>query len=302
MRSRQVLHTVTVVTVVAGLVVLITDWQADARRDASKYALRVTPPQPSLVPANPSQPSADFGSGPIVHTAPPMTAPISSALPLVDAVPASTMSTEPPPTTVPSTSATNTQLATITTPIAYVYDQPGASRPTEALYSTTEFGNPRVLPITQLGGDWLRVLLPSRPNGSQGWVRMRDVTITTVGDAVDVDLSARHLVWSHAGSVRLDVTTSIGAPRSPTPTGTFFVTDILPSDPAGAYGAWVVALDGHSDAFTSFEGGDPRIAIHGTDAPSTIGAAASNGCLRVDASSLAMLAAALPLGTPVTIH
>jgi lipoprotein-anchoring transpeptidase ErfK/SrfK len=307
MRYRRALHVITIIVVAAGLVVLVTGWRANAQRDAPRYALRVSLPVPQLAPANPSNVSVDFGSGPIEYTAPSSTTP--SAMPTVPTAPPSPASapsttvTSPAPTASSAVaSATKTEVATFTSPIIQVYDQPGGARATEALYSVTEFGNPQVLPITQRGGDWLRVQLPTRPNGSEGWVRARGATITSVEDAVDVDLGARRLVWTHAGTVRLDVTTGIGAPSTPTPTGSFYVTDVLPSNPGGAYGAWVIALDAHSDAFTTFDGGDPRIAIHGTNAPATIGAAASNGCLHVDTASLATLAAALPLGTPVTIH
>ena len=82
----------------------------------------------------------------------------------------------------------------------------------------------------------------------------------------------------------------------------FFVTDVLAEPPNGAYGSWSLALDGHSDAFAEFQGGDARIAIHGTNDPSSIGRAASFGCVRVDADTLARLAAAIAPGTPVVIH
>jgi lipoprotein-anchoring transpeptidase ErfK/SrfK len=52
----------------------------------------------------------------------------------------------------------------------------------------------------------------------------------------------------------------------------------------------------------TFEGGDPRIAIHGTNDPSSIGHPASNGCVRVDAGPLDELRAALMPGTPVVVH
>jgi len=77
---------------------------------------------------------------------------------------------------------------------------------------------------------------------------------------------------------------------------------VLPYPSGSEYGAWVVALNGHSDAFTEFEGGDARIAIHGTNDPSSIGRASSNGCVRVTGDALALLANSLPPGTPVTIH
>jgi lipoprotein-anchoring transpeptidase ErfK/SrfK len=166
----------------------------------------------------------------------------------------------------------------------------------------TEFKNSRVLPVQQQGGDWLRVQLPTRPNGAEGWIRSKDATLDAVTDRVVVDLGERTLTWTRGGAVQLVATVAIGAPSSPTPTGTFFVTDVLPENPTGEYGAWVIALNAHSDAFTEFQGGDARIAIHGTDNPSSIGRAASAGCVRTEPGVLATLAQSLPAGTPVEIR
>ena len=44
-------------------------------------------------------------------------------------------------------------------------------------------------------------------------------------------------------------------------TGTFFVTDVLPFDPSAGRGRWVVALNAHSDAYTTFEGGDVLVSL-----------------------------------------
>jgi len=182
-------------------------------------------------------------------------------------------------------------------------DSPGAPSAAFALPATTEFGHPRVLLTKQLRGDWVQVYLPLRPNGQLGWVRSRDVALTPIVDEVDVDLARSTLTWTRAGQVVLSVASAVGAPSTPTPRGTFFVTDVLPqSNPSGAYGAWIIALDAHSEALATFEGGDPRIAIHGTNDPSSIGHAVSNGCMRVDAGPLDALRAALLPGTPVVVH
>ena len=100
----------------------------------------------------------------------------------------------------------------------------------------------------------------------------------------------------------LETEAGIGSLSTPTPTGTFYVTDVLPYDPAAGRGRWVIALNAHSDAYATFEGGDARIAIHGTGAPSSIGQAVSNGCVRIGADPLEQLRAAVPLGTPVVVH
>jgi lipoprotein-anchoring transpeptidase ErfK/SrfK len=149
---------------------------------------------------------------------------------------------------------------------------------------------------------WLKVMLPTRPNNSQGWIREQDATLSNVVDYVQIQLADRRLLWVHSGVVVLDTTVAIGAPASPTPTGSFFVTDLLPQDPTGPYGAWIVGLNAHSEAFSTFEGGDARIGIHGTNDPASIGQATSSGCVRVGASALETLAHSLPLGTPVDIR
>ena len=166
----------------------------------------------------------------------------------------------------------------------------------------SELGSPRVFLVTGQGDGWVHVMLPLRPNGSEGWVRAQDVTVSTVADRIDVDLGARSLVWHRGAQVLLEATVGIGAPMTPTPPGTYYVTDILAQDPSGPYGAWIVALNGHSESFTTFDGGDPRLAIHGTNQPASIGAAASSGCVRADATDLVALAAGVPLGTPVVIR
>jgi hypothetical protein len=196
--------------------------------------------------------------------------------------------------------ATAQLVARIKPHVLAVYQKPGGTA-SLALYNVTEFGSPRVLPVTQLGGDWLRVELPTRPNGSEGWIRASDASLATDDDLVEVHLSARSLEWWHQGVLELRTSVGIGSPASPTPTGSFFVTDVLPEQVGGGYGAWLVALDAHSDAFTEFQGGDARIAIHGTNDPGSIGAAVSSGCVRVADAPLARLAAGLPLGTPVLV-
>jgi lipoprotein-anchoring transpeptidase ErfK/SrfK len=206
---------------------------------------------------------------------------------------APTRTTRPPPDPV---------VARVIATQLVVYDDPGDPQPAHVLAPTTEFGNPRILLATQARDGWVQVMLPVRPNGSTGWVRAGTVALSTVPDVLDVDEAAHRLTWGRHGDVVLSVAVATGAPSSPTPRGTFFITDVLPQDPSGPYGAWLLALDGHSDTFTEFEGGDARIAVHGTNDPASLGQSASFGCVRVDADTLARLATAIAPGTPVVIH
>jgi lipoprotein-anchoring transpeptidase ErfK/SrfK len=183
-----------------------------------------------------------------------------------------------------------------------VWTEPRTTATSTTLPATTSFGTPRVVLADAHRGRWYRVSLPTRPNGSQGWVRARDVTLAALRDDVHVDLTARTLTWRHDGQVALETPIAIGAPDTPTPTGSFYVTDLLDNaDDAGAYGPYALGLSAHSDTLSEFAGGDGQIGLHGTNAPDSIGQAVSHGCVRVPNDVVAVLAQRLPLGTPVVI-
>ena len=115
-----------------------------------------------------------------------------------------------------------------------------------------------------------------------------------------MSLDARKLEWFHGATLVMQTPVGVGAPSSPTPPGEYYVTDILNS--SGAYGSWIVALNGHSDTYTDFAGGDARLAIHGTDDPSSIGAAASHGCVHLPNNLDTTLAGAVQPGTLVEVN
>jgi lipoprotein-anchoring transpeptidase ErfK/SrfK len=93
----------------------------------------------------------------------------------------------------------------------------------------------------------------------------------------------------------------MGRPESPTPLGRFAVTDKLVSR-VSYYGCCVLALSATQPRLPRGWSGGNRIAIHGTDEPSTIGTAASAGCPRARDRDLRYLLDAVPLGTPVVIR
>jgi len=265
-----------------------------------------TPPVPSSTLSFPTR-------APIPHLEPPvpMSTPTTTTAPEVSTTASplpSTSATQPPST--PSTSVPPPALGDPPEAVAArirgsrlaVWNSPGDPTAALALSATTEWGNPRVLLTTGFQGEWVQVSLPTYPNRSEGWVRNRDVQLVAVDQRVDVDLAARTLRWWRGNELVLETQVGVGAPDSPTPPATYFVTDVLPETSPGPYGAWVLALNGYSEALRSFDGKLPRLAIHGTNDPSSIGRAASNGCVRVDAAPLAELAAGVAPGTPVVVH
>ncbi len=149
---------------------------------------------------------------------------------------------------------------------------------------------------------WVNVQLPVRPDGARAWVRRADVELRTNPYRVVVDLQDRRLT-AYAHDRRI-ATTAIGVGQavSPTPTGRYFITDLLrPPDPHGFYGPYAFGLSAYSPVYTSFAGGDGQVGIHGTNTPSVLGSDVSHGCIRVANALITRLASTLPLGTPVEI-
>jgi len=171
------------------------------------------------------------------------------------------------------------------------------------LPARTGFGSPRALLVTDREPGWVRVQLPVRPNGTEGWLPESAVQLVAGEHRVEVDLAARHLTVFEGDRVLLETAVAVGAPDAPTPTGTYAIVDRLQApDPNGAYGPFALGIGGYSDTFSEFAGGDGQIGIHGTNDPSSIGQPVSHGCVRVPNDVVQRLADLLPLGTPVTIR
>ena len=169
----------------------------------------------------------------------------------------------------------------------------------------TFFGNPLVFVVTAEHQGWLRVRLPARPNQQEGWIRAEDVTLSQHDDRIELDLSDRYLRAFDGNEVVAETSVVIGAPGTPTPTGTYYLTEALPrgggANPGGAYGAWILPTNGYSEAMTEFDDGLPVIALHGTNNPGAVGSAISNGCVRLPDPVISVIAERLPAGTPVII-
>lgn len=166
----------------------------------------------------------------------------------------------------------------------------------------TPWGSPLVFVVIEDQGDWLRVQLPVRPNGTEGWVRASEVTRSTHRFRVEIDVSERRL-WAWDDTTLLaDTAVVVGKDRTRTPTGRFFVTDFEQRSRGSAYGPWILPVNAYSQDLDQFAGGVPVIALHGTNRPDLLGTAASNGCVRMPDDVVQLLRDRLPLGTPVDIR
>jgi lipoprotein-anchoring transpeptidase ErfK/SrfK len=173
------------------------------------------------------------------------------------------------------------------------------------LGSATEFGSPRALPVAARRGPWLGVTTSARPNGRLAWVRARSraLRLTRTPYSLHADLSRRRVALRRGGRVLERLAVTVGRPGSETPTGRFAVTDKLAGTRFSPYyGCCILALSGNQPSPPPGWRGGNRLAIHGTNAPATIGTASSAGCLRAGGRELRVLMRHVPLGTPVFIR
>jgi lipoprotein-anchoring transpeptidase ErfK/SrfK len=156
---------------------------------------------------------------------------------------------------------------------------------------------------TSRDGRWARVILPWRPNGRTGWISLPGHRTVTSRIWVEADVSRRRVSLMLGDHVMRSFVTAVGASGSPTPTGRFSVTDpISTGDPGGPFGWYAFGLSGHQPNLPAGWSGGDQLAIHGTNAPSSLGTAASAGCLRVSSTALGILKHYLHPGTPVVIE
>ena len=169
---------------------------------------------------------------------------------------------------------------------------------------TTILGTVTVLAVVDQPTDgWAEVMLPIRPNGSTGFIRTNEVKLYAVAGKITVDLSEKQLIYTVDNDEILTTDIAIGSPKNPTPTGSFFVTDsVTLSNPGSPWGPHALGLSARSDTITEYNGGDGIIGIHGTSNPSSIGQAASLGCVRLPNEVITLLHAMVPIGTPVEIR
>jgi lipoprotein-anchoring transpeptidase ErfK/SrfK len=170
------------------------------------------------------------------------------------------------------------------------------------LANPNTFNDPLVLLATARSADWVKVLLPVRPNGSVGWVPMSSVRLAWDPWRVVVHLHSHQLALYDAGHPVYRTRVAVGSDLTPTPRGTFYITTLLRQpNPNDAYGPYAFGLSGYSPVLKHFAGGPGEIGLHGTDEPASIGHSVTHGCIRVSNKVITMLAGRLPLGTPVVV-
>jgi len=219
-----------------------------------------------------------------------------------------------PSTLVPAAGQLPSALALVARPRGAqldVYDEPNAAQPSQRLPNpwAAVQGQPSVrvsqvfLVESQRSDGWLQILLPVSPNGTDAWVRTRDVTVSSVPYRVRVRLRARQATVLDRGRVLWTGPAAVGASSTPTPTGEFYVRAVI-NAPAGAhtvYGPAALGLASRLHQIAAFSGADSEIGLHGTADEAALGKAVTLGSVRIANAEIRRLAATLPLGTPVDI-
>ncbi len=192
--------------------------------------------------------------------------------------------------------------------VATVHTEASADSPTQTFANPTDADGAKVAPVVFLGrgaldpgSDWVEVFLPTRPNGSTGFVRTDQVTVTTHTYRVRVELGAHRMQVFEGPEKIFDEPIGVGTGETPTPGGLFYIRSLIASTNP-VYGPYAYGLSGFSEVHDSFNGGPGDIGIHGTDDPSAVGTDVSNGCIRLTNDAISRLAPVLPYATPVEIR
>jgi hypothetical protein len=135
------------------------------------------------------------------------------------------------------------------------------------------------LPVVEQADGWVRVLLPSKPNRSTGWLRDEDLDRATTPYLIRVHTGSRTLELFRQNKSLGVWKAGVGARKTPTPPGRTFLLGSI--------------IDNKRSA-------SPVVLPLGAHSPDVFGAAISAGCVRVPKKALALLQK-VPLGTLVLI-
>jgi lipoprotein-anchoring transpeptidase ErfK/SrfK len=186
---------------------------------------------------------------------------------------------------------------------------PGAHAPRVALVAarTPLTSTPTALPVVGAaqgpgGGNWLRVRLPTRPNGSIGWIPASAGLLRTTQWRIVVHRAARRADVFFGTERRASFSVVVGKPSTPTPLGSFFVVEKVRLAPGVTEGPWALPISAYSNVLQTYAGGRGEVGLHGTvglDEP--LGSASSHGCIRFAPRAIDWIAARVDAGTPVVV-
>ncbi|MEZ5245265.1 MAG: L,D-transpeptidase [Acidimicrobiales bacterium] len=186
-----------------------------------------------------------------------------------------------------------------------VEENPGDGIPRWTFTNPVASGDDLLFLVEDYDGiEYYQVLLPTRPNGSLGWIRSDSVDLLRHNFAIRVELDEFRLTVFDHEQVVLETTVGVSRDNAPTPRGRYYTTEIIrPARPDSVYGAFAYGLSGFSDTFVTFNGGPGQLGIHGTNDPDSLGTNVSSGCIRMDNDDITRMVEELKVtaGVPVEV-
>jgi hypothetical protein len=155
------------------------------------------------------------------------------------------------------------------------------------------------LPVIAEQPGWVQVLLPSKPNGSTGWMPAPGLERAISPYLVRVHLRSLSMELFNQGRLQGEWTIGIGKKSAPTPPGRTFLLGSF-SDSEQEYSPVILPLGTHSPTLDSFGGGPGTVAIHTWPTDDVFGTRSSDGCIRVPSDALDQMTE-VPLGTLVLV-
>jgi lipoprotein-anchoring transpeptidase ErfK/SrfK len=151
------------------------------------------------------------------------------------------------------------------------------------------------------GVTWVRIRLPQRPNNVTGWVRSGTLGPThLIHTQLVVSRRTLRVTLYKRGKRRFRARVGIGAPRTPTPAGSFWIREKFHVRGNPMYGTRAMGTSAYSNVLTDWPGGGV-IGLHGTSEPGLVPGRPSHGCVRLKNPDIERLYALTPIGTPVRI-
>lgn len=172
------------------------------------------------------------------------------------------------------------------------------------LFAETVFGNRLALLVEEFdsSGNWAKVLLPVRPNGSTAWVQTAFFRQESHNYHITIDISENTVNVYRGEELLVEQIAVSGRDSRPTPLIRAYIDEkIVGASLSPAYGDWVLSIAAFSEALGTFGGGMPKLALHGTNQPELMGQYVSSGCVRVPNEVISFIAESVPVGTVVDI-
>jgi hypothetical protein len=190
---------------------------------------------------------------------------------------------------------------------ATTYAEPSAdARHISRLRLLTEDGFPEVYVLLASRKDargvtWIHLRLPQRPNNVTGWVRRGALgPFHLVHTRLVVDRRALRVTLYDRGKRRFRARVGMGASRTPTPAGSFWIREKFHVSGNPLYGTRAMGTAAYSTSLTDWPGGGV-VGLHGTSEPGLIPGRPSHGCIRLKNPDIERLYQLTPIGTPLLI-